>query len=701
MLIAGRGSAKVLPIWSCHHEGEDGMSASGSAGNGSDTMEAGEAAGPASKRPAGGTAQLNAIASAAAKFGTWRFDVASNRLECSDEALILMGITRRDWGGTPEALEAFVHPDDLERRRRDRAAALSEGELLQHEFRIICPDGRVRWLHSRGNIARDAAGRAVEAYGVVIDITEQKRAETALRATEERLAAEATALTRLNEASSRLWRMRSLRDGLEEMLAATIELLGADMGIVQLLDPERKSLVVAAQRGHATLDGLREVAAHEHSACGRALRSSAPTMIEDVETDPLYVPFRAIARAAGYRAVLSTPLIGTDGTPLGLLSMQFRSAHRASEQDLRRLDLYARQASDFIERCRRDEALRKSERRFRATFDNAAVGMAHVAPDGSLLRVNDRLCQILGWSAEELVTKTFQDITQPDDLDANLALLERALSGQRDHYEMEKRYRRKDGSTIWAHLTAGCVRKDDGSVDYFISVVEDISERKKREEQVQLLMREISHRAKNLLSVVQVMARHSARTADPQGFAERFSRRLAGLAASHDLLVKSAWRGVAIADLVRSQLAHFGDLVGSRVTARGPALRLRPAAAQTVGMALHELATNAAKYGALSNATGSIRFEWGLLGSEGEARIRLRWAEYGGPAPSEVHRRGFGHTVMVEMVERGLDAAVRLGYPSTGAVWECIAPAAWMLDPDPHEPLTRRNGTLTQSGPAD
>jgi two-component sensor histidine kinase len=196
---------------------------------------------------------------------------------------------------------------------------------------------------------------------------------------------------------------------------------------------------------------------------------------------------------------------------------------------------------------------------------------------------------------------------------------------------------------------------------------------------IKLLMREISHRAKNLLAVVQVMARHTAREVDPKVFAEQFGDRLAGLAASHDLLVKSEWRGVDTADLVRSQLAHFGRIVGTRVALDGPRLWLKPSAAQSIGMALHELGTNAAKYGALSGADGSVRVEWNIVGSGRDAHIRMKWSETGGPMPDPSQKRGFGHTVMVDMTKQALDAEVRLEYPSSGAVWELVAPLEWSL----------------------
>src|SRR5579883_356082 len=119
---------------------------------------------------------------------------------------------------------------------------------------------------------------------------------------------------------------------------------------------------------------------------------------------------------------------------------------------------------------------------FRATFEQAAVGMAHVALDGRWLRVNQKLCDILGYSYEELTRQTFQDITYPPDLPEDLALLAKLQAGEINTYALEKRYIRRDGSLIWANLTVSLVSNADGSPDYFISVVEDISQRKQLEE---------------------------------------------------------------------------------------------------------------------------------------------------------------------------------------------------------------------------
>ncbi|HEX7072679.1 MAG TPA: HWE histidine kinase domain-containing protein [Hyphomicrobiaceae bacterium] len=204
---------------------------------------------------------------------------------------------------------------------------------------------------------------------------------------------------------------------------------------------------------------------------------------------------------------------------------------------------------------------------------------------------------------------------------------------------------------------------------------------KRAAEQNRFLLREVNHRAKNLLAVVQAVARQTAGENDPKVFAERFAARLSCLAACQDLLVRSNWRGVSAGELVRSQLAHFVGLVGTRILLDGPTLRLSAAAAQTIGMALHELATNAGKHGALSDAQGIVEVTWNLAGSDEAPEFVMCWHERNGPRVAPPERRGFGHTVIVRMVEHALDAAVSLEHDPAGLVWRMSAPAQLVLDP--------------------
>lgn len=182
---------------------------------------------------------------------------------------------------------------------------------------------------------------------------------------------------------------------------------------------------------------------------------------------------------------------------------------------------------------------------------------------------------------------------------------------------------------------------------------------------VQSLMHEVNHRSKNLLTVVRAIARLTA-TSDPNEFLANFSKRIEALAASQDLLARSAWKGTQIRDLVSYQLAHHEDLIGTRIFAHGPTFQMQ-AAAQTLGMAIHELATNAGKYGALSNDTGRVTINWQILpGANGEDRLNITWIESGGPTVVAPDHRGFGSVVLGRMAEHGLNGAARTEFGPGG-----------------------------------
>ncbi len=320
-------------------------------------------------------------------------------------------------------------------------------------------------------------------------------------------------------------------------------------------------------------------------------------------------------------------------------------------------------------------ALHESEARFRATFENAAVGISHVTPDGRFLRFNKALCRILGRSAGELITKTVQEITHPDDRAIELAQLKELEDGKVDSCSLEKRDLRKDGSIVWIRRTASCVRRSDGSIEHFVNVVEDISARKRAEEQVHFLIREANHRVKNVLGLVQVIARQTA-AGDVEGFIERFTERIRALAANQDLLNRHQRRGADLDDLVRAHLAHFADLVGSRITVHGPKLHVNATAAEAVGLALHELATNAGKYGALSTDAGRIDVGWQVDGNA----LTISWTERGGPPVRAPDHRGFGTTVIDSMVKLAVGGEVQLNYAPSGLEWRLMSPAMNALE---------------------
>jgi PAS domain S-box-containing protein len=237
----------------------------------------------------------------------------------------------------------------------------------------------------------------------------------------------------------------------------------------------------------------------------------------------------------------------------------------------------------------------------------------------------------------------------------------------------------------WYALTIEPLRGAGEQITGIIGGAVDITDRKEHETRIHLLMRELNHRSRNLLAVIQAIARQSAATAvSSSDFLERFSARLQSLAESHDLLVRDSWRGSSMQEIVRSQLGHYSDLVGSQIELRGEPMRMRPDAAQHLGMALHELATNAAKYGALSTDAGRVLIRWSFEpGEEGPRRCRLSWQESGGPPVERPTRRGFGTIVIERTVAQALDGQVTLNYDPSGFAWVLEFPTTYLVPDAP------------------
>ncbi len=211
---------------------------------------------------------------------------------------------------------------------------------------------------------------------------------------------------------------------------------------------------------------------------------------------------------------------------------------------------------------------------------------------------------------------------------------------------------------VWSEVTGSAV---------------DVTERKESEAHLRLLMRELTHRSKNLLAVIQAMARQTAKhTGSIQAFLERFSARVQALARSHDILVQESWHGASLKELVRSQLAFYLDREPDQVSIEGPDVRLKPEAAQSLGLALHELAANAAKHGALSLSDGRVEINWQpwLDG----AGIELVWRESRGPKVTAPSRRGFGSMVIEHNLARALDAEVNLDFATEGLTCTVAVP---------------------------
>lgn len=280
---------------------------------------------------------------------------------------------------------------------------------------------------------------------------------------------------------------------------------------------------------------------------------------------------------------------------------------------------------------------------------------------------------MFGRSMDEIIGRTDEDVLPPASRSA-ITALKRAAVETGSPQDSEVCIQTASGER-WHDLHIEPLRDIMGAIVGLSCAAVDITERKESEAHLRLLMRELTHRSKNLLAVIQAMARQTARhVGSIEGFLAQFGARLQALATSHDLLVQESWYGVSLFELVRSQLGHYLDRVGTQVSLDGPAVVLKPEAAQSLGLALHELATNAAKYGALSVPGGHVSIRWKRMPAAEGHGVEICWDEERGPKVKPPRQRGFGSMVIEQNLARALDAEVTMNFLPTGLCCRIIIP---------------------------
>jgi PAS domain S-box-containing protein len=345
-------------------------------------------------------------------------------------------------------------------------------------------------------------------------------------------------------------------------------------------------------------------------------------------------------------------------------------------------------------RKRAEEDLKASKDRLQLALNAAQLGSYQYDPRHHVFSGDTRAQEIFNFADKEAAKEEIMKLVHPDDLERVSAALEAALNpADPRRSATEFRLRRANGAVRWVETLGLAYFEGDGRerrAVNFVGTVQDVTDRKKREEERRereekehLLMREINHRAKNMLSVVDAIA-HQTVASHPEDFVERFSERIQALSANQDLLVRNEWQGVDIEELVHAQLAHFAGLIGSRIAVQGPKLRLKAGSGQAIGLALHELATNAGKYGALSTDTGRVDVCWEAAGDA----LTMSWTERDGPPVSAPKQRGFGTIVMETMTERSVRGTVDLDYAPSGLTWRLTCPAANALEPSEREQIS-------------
>jgi PAS domain S-box-containing protein len=461
-------------------------------------------------------------------------------------------------------------------------------------------------------------------------------------------------LFQLHEISTLLIQEDNLDFLYNGILDAAMSMMSSDMASMQLLDPKRRQLRLLAWKGfHPRSAAFWEgVYPDSTSTCGLALSTGRRVVVADIEACEYMAGTADLDeyRRSAIRAVQSTPLVSRSGQLLGMISTHWREPHQPTERALWLLDVLARQAADLIERCSAEAALRESNDALRWSAsiveysDDAIIGKTL---NGIITSWNKGAEQLFGYTAEEAVGNSVTILIPPERQDEEPAILERLRRGERiDHYETIRQ--RKDGSLIDISLTVSPVKNAQGKIVGASKIARDIAERKRSDEHIAMLVREAEHRTKNILATVKATVNLSqAETLD--GLKRAIEGRIEALANVHSLFAQSRWSGAELSSIVAQELSPYVGECEARVQIDGPHVWLSTNTAQAIAMTLHELATNAAKYGSLSVCHGHLCVEWSRVM---DGRLTLHWTESSGPPITKPAREGFGISVIKRMIHQ-------------------------------------------------
>lgn len=527
---------------------------------------------------------------------------------------------------SPDLFFEMIHADDVDRVRREFEEAVQARTQFTSEFRIVRQSGEVRHVRGQGRVTSEKNGQPVRMVGVNYDITARKMAESQVKENETRL---------------------------KTILDSTV----AMVGVVDLDGILRQANRVALEVG-----GL----AHS-DVIGRPFWEASWWTHDADEVTRLK---QAIVQAtAGETVRYDARIRAGDGT---MRAIDFSLSPVLNDDG--QVVLLVPSALDITERKNTERQLAESEARYRALFDSINAGFCIVEidldaeggrTDYRVIEANPAFFDRTGFP--KAIFGRWLRAAAPDLEEHWYEIYGSVLrTGEPRRFEEHSKALGR-----WFDVYAFPI---DAPADGHVAILfHDITDRKNHGEHVELLLKEVNHRAKNMLSLVNVIARRTL-AGDADGFIDRFSDRINALAANQDILVRSEWKTVDLYDLTRGQLAYFQDLFDKRIQMTGSPILVLPAAAEKLGMALHELTTNAVKYGALSNDTGQVYIQWSVDPEGDDPTFVITWREDGGPTVTQPDRTGFGSLVSGSLLASGLNGTVDADYRPDGLVWRCMCP---------------------------
>lgn len=606
-----------------------------------------------------------------ARLGTFNWDLVADSTDMDERMAELLNGAADSAPSLREAVAAAVDAGGLEQFDKAVAAAMDpDGDRrLRAEIRIVDGQGEERWIAINGQVLFDHhAHRAARVMGMGRDISDRKRAELGLRESERRHAF----LLTFSDA------LRSLDDPVRiqtEGARLLGEFLGADrVNYAEIIADTTVTLV----HGDYCRDGMPSlVGRHPYGKFGEMsaaiLKAGRTLVMNDIETyEHADDADRAFCAKGNVRARVAAPLIKGGGL-VAVLAVHQATPRRWTASEVTVIEDAAQRIWGMVERARAETALSESELRYKTLFNSIDQGFCIVevmfddgghAYDYVFLEVNAAFRQqtglddVIGRSVRTLVPE-LEDFWA--ELYGRVVLTRRPERVEHPARQLDKYYE------VYAFPVGD---PEDCRVGILFN---DIKERKEAEEHRALLNRELNHRVHNTIALIQAVARQTLKRDEvPSPVLEAFEGRLAALAGAHGLLTRASWTETSLRAVIEDAIESCGQ-DPARFTTDGPSVWLRPQQGLFFGLALHELCTNAIKYGALSVDTGHVSIEW-QLDHTGRLPLTVVWREQGGPPVKPPTRRGFGSRLVEQGLAHELNAEVEMAFHPEGFVCTVRAP---------------------------
>jgi len=453
----------------------------------------------------------------------------------------------------------------------------------------------------------------------------------------------------------------------DDLAALAAEVCGTPIGVVNLVDTNRQFF--KAEVGL----GVRETPL-ETSFCGHAILADELMIVPDATADPRFARNPLVVGEPGLRFYAGVLLKTPEGFPIGTMCVLDYKPRDLSEQQIRTLRLIAKQAITLMELrksvAERDRWLRQSqflEVRNRQIVNSALdFGIVTLDLDGNVTSWNAGAENIFGWSENEMIGRPADVFFTDGDKEEDIAEREMEAARRRGHGPDERWHLRKDGSHFWASGEMMQLLDDGDQHIGFLKILRDRTQQHQIDQQRADVAREMSHRMKNMLAMVQAIIRQTFRSTSAERVEEEISERTAALARAQDMLTQTDWAGAQIKDVVSSAIA-LHQTGGGQISMGGPNHMLTSQQTLGLSLAIHELATNAAKYGALSGSTGQVDIVWSVSKA---GKFRFDWTESGGPSVEPPTRSGFGSKLVERIVAPYFNGKTKLTFHPDGVRFE-------------------------------